>query len=59
MHECIKINKNYAFFLKKVVKDIMEKCILKGIKGNLSCIFYLLKKTKNFLKKRMKKRLEI
>ena len=52
MHECIKINKNYAFFLKKVVKDIMEKCILKGIKGNLSCIFLSFEKNKKLFEEK-------
>ena len=39
MLECIKRKKNYEVMLKKVVMNIMEKCVLKGIKGNISCIF--------------------
>jgi serine/threonine protein phosphatase PrpC len=39
MLECIKRKKNYDIFLKKIVINIMEKCVLKGIKGNISCVF--------------------
>ena len=52
MHECIKTKKNYTFYLKKVVRNIMEKCILKGINGNLSCIFLPFEKNKKLFEEK-------
>ena len=55
MLECITIKKNYDIFLKKVIINIMEKCILKGIKGNLSCIFLCNDKIKKLFELKKKK----
>ena len=55
MLECIKRKKNYDIFLKKVIINIMEKCILKGIKGNLSCIFLCNDKIKKLFELKKKK----